>query len=292
MSECQIRKVAGQNYRFTGDNLDGYQIDSGVPNDCKGDPVTGLISAVPVSTNEYPRFDLSNSSGSFTCTFKGTTYQKPKQCLDMICGNASATSSSQSNTSTATPSPPNTSSLFPNDSGFACRTVDSNQMSFGYGYVYLDGRDSVELEIQPVTIAAGQETWDISGVKTTIEREPCYATNDRCSDSQWLVDFANAVVDTVNSSDSNYSAELDPSGNGQIIFYSPTGEVDNSISMEVSRQVINSPWNSAANGTNPWAYPSLGGDVMTDRTYYGNRTFNSGQSSVNATSTTICDGKG
>ena len=281
LRECEVRRTIGADYKFTGDELDGYTVSSGTPSDCNGDPSSGLISVIPANTNDYPRFDLNPSTGLISCIFKGSSYQQPILCLDLICGEGSS----------ADMLPPNSSVLFSKDSGLSCRAVDSNQIGFGYGHVYLDGRDEVELEIQPVTIKAGGEEWDISGVRTTIRREPCYATNDRCSDDQWLLDFANAVVDTVNNSESSYSAEIDTSGNGQIKFYSPSGEVEEAVTMEVSRQIIDAPWNSAANGTNPWAYPSLGGDVITDTKYYGNRVFGSDQSSENATQTTICDGK-
>ena len=210
MKECQIRKAAGQNYQFTGDSLDGYQIQSGAPNDCKGDPSTGLISADPSNANEYPRFDLNNSSGSFTCTFKGTTYQNPKQCLEIICA-------------TIKPSPPNTSTLFSDNSGLACRTVDSASVSIGSGYFYLDGKYDVNLEIQPVIFKAGGESWEVSGVQTKISLNP--------SDTQWLDDFADALIAKINNSDTLYSAEKDISTPGGVLIYTPSGALVDDISI-------------------------------------------------------------
>ena len=94
--------------------------------------------------------------------------------------------------------------------------------------------------------------------------------------NDWLNDFAEEAVSTVNNSNTGYSAEIDSSNPGSIIFYSPSGAVESNISIEVDRREVNAPQNFIGNNINPYAYPSLGGE---------------GQSSGNSTATTICDGK-
>ena len=123
----------------------------------------------------------------------------------------------------------------PEGLGLSCRTVDSNPLKFESGYVYLGGRDEVfDLEIQPTIISAGGESWNVSGVKSTITRWPRPGYND------WLNDFAEEAVNTVNNSNTEYSAEID-SNPGSIIFYSPSGEVESNISIEIDMREINAP---------------------------------------------------
>ena len=86
LNECKINSTAGQDYIFTSVELDGYQVDSGASNNCQGDPVTGLVALVPENEDDYPRFNLDNSSGVITCSFKGESIQAPQVCLGRICG--------------------------------------------------------------------------------------------------------------------------------------------------------------------------------------------------------------
>ena len=216
----------------------------------------------------------------------------------MICGDGGPSGSNASGGNNAN-LPPNESTLFGPDSGLSCREVQSTPTAFSQGYVYLDGRDEVDLTLQPVTLSVGDQSWEIKDVETTIKSVPGYLSNDRFADTQWLSDFAQKAVDTINESEGGFSAEIDTDNPGSIKIYSPTGVQQNQLEMIVDTTVDGKGVNQAAAGTNPWAYPGFGapdlgyymiGDQRnanwdTDKGSYVNDLNQDGNT------TTVCDGR-
>ena len=286
-TECALKEAEAKPEIFTSTALDGYTIQTSGSNSCDGS--NGVISALPDNTNELPTFNLAAATGSLNYVFKGNTGTNFTECLGMICGNGVSLANL----------PPNESTLFGPDSGLSCREVNSTPTTFSHGYVYLDGRDSVDLTLQPVTLSVGDQSWEIKGVETTIKRVPGYLSNDRFADTQWLSDFAQKAVDTINESEGGFSAEIDSDNPGSIKIYSSTGEQQNQLEMKVDQSVNGQGINQAAAGTNPWAYPGFG---SPDFGYYmtgdqDNENWNADKGSYindlnqKGKTTTVCDGR-
>jgi len=85
-TECEINKTdTGNAGTFTLSNLNSYQIQSDGSNGCSGASGTGLISAIPNNTNNFPTFLLASNSNELTYSFKGETGTNFQDCLGAIC---------------------------------------------------------------------------------------------------------------------------------------------------------------------------------------------------------------
>lgn len=269
--ECLSLNAANKKSNFRQANLNGYFVLSDGSNGCGGASGTSLITAQPANSDKLPVFYLNTSTSEISCSLNGANYASPEDCISQICNQPKFNQQL-----------PNTSLAFGADSGLSCRTVDSASVSIGSGYFYLDGKYDVNLEIQPVIFKAGGESWEVSGVQTKISLKP--------SDTQWLDDFADALIANINNSDTAFSAEKDISTPGGVLIYTPSGALVDDISMDVSKGVIDAEYNNAGNGTNPWAYPQVGKAKGNSDMPYG-VNFVADKSSDNVSPTTICDGK-
>ncbi len=93
-TECAYKAADKEPEIFTSSPLDGYTIQTSGTNSCSGAQGTGVISAVPTNANELPTFNLAAATGSLTYAFRGQTGTDFTQCLGMICGNNSSSSTS------------------------------------------------------------------------------------------------------------------------------------------------------------------------------------------------------
>ena len=101
----------------------------------------------------------------------------------------------------------------------------------------------------PVTVSAGKESWDIKSRSN-------YAHGDGKGgiNSNWLENFAKDLVSTINESEGEYSAEIDPEDPNSVKIYSPSGVVQNDIALKPD-------WganNQISASVRPYARPAMG----------------------------------
>ena len=84
-TECILKESEAKPAIFSSSALGGYTIQTSESNSCAGS--NGVISAVPVNTNELPSFYLNSVTGSLTYKFKGMEGTNLSGCLGLICGN-------------------------------------------------------------------------------------------------------------------------------------------------------------------------------------------------------------
>ena len=84
-TECISKESEAKPAIFSSSALGGYTIQTSESNSCAGS--NGVISAVPVNTNELPSFYLNSVTKSLTYKFKGMEGTNLSGCLGLICGN-------------------------------------------------------------------------------------------------------------------------------------------------------------------------------------------------------------
>ena len=85
--ECIAKKLGSTiTATFTQGNLYSYQIQSNGFNSCSGEQTSGLISAIPDDTTNFPTFILETTNNLLTYSFKGSSGSNFNDCLSAICG--------------------------------------------------------------------------------------------------------------------------------------------------------------------------------------------------------------
>ena len=209
----------------------GYGINSRNTNSCLGEIGSGLISAVPNISNDYPSYFYDFDSGDISCDYQNSKDTLFKECINL---------------------PPNTSEKFGPDSGLSCREVKKNLAKFNMGHVYLSGRSRLSVPVLGVDVIIGNKSWRVEGVRAPING-PAWQNDDR-----WLKAFAAKAEETINESKGKFSAEIDKNNPVSLQIYGPTGNVQKNIELKIDPKDPISPNNSVFSGTNPYAYPSLG----------------------------------
>ncbi len=211
--ECETNRDLGLDSIFTLLEPKGYGINSRNTNSCLGEIGSGLISAVPNISNDYPSYFYDFDSGDISCDYQNSKDTLFKECINL---------------------PPNTSEKFGPDSGLSCREVKSYDISMRAGRTYIT-MSSPNVVIRPVKISVGKESWDIRGVNATVlapwqsspsSWPPVYRNT-------WLEKFAEESVNVINNSEGKFSAEIDKNEPTSIKIYSPKGTLQNDISLQV-----------------------------------------------------------
>ena len=87
--ECMVNRIdSGILGTFSQGSLDSYQIQSNGSNGCGGDEASGLITAMPDDTTNFPTFILDSSNNRLTYSFKGVSGVNFNACLSAICGSS------------------------------------------------------------------------------------------------------------------------------------------------------------------------------------------------------------
>ena len=254
--ECETNRDLGLDSIFTLLEPKGYGINSRNKNSCLGEIGSGLISAVPNISNDYPSYFYDFDSGDISCDYQNSKDTLFKECINL---------------------PPNTSKKFGPDSGLSCREVKTNLAKFNMGHVYLSGRSRLSVPVLGVDIIIGNKSWRVEGVRAPING-PAWQNDDR-----WLKAFAAKAEETINESEGKFSAEIDKNNPGSVQIYGPTGIVQKNIELKIDPKDPISPNNSVFSGTNPYAYPSLG-------TNSGYLKYTS-ENPKEIETTTVCDGR-
>ena len=254
--ECETNRDLGLDSIFTLLEPKGYGINSRNTNSCLGEIGSGLISAVPNISNDYPSYFYDFHSGDISCDYQNSKDTFFKECINL---------------------PPNTSEKFGPDSGLSCREVKKNLAKFNMGHVYLSGRSRRSVPVLGVDIIIGNKSWRVEGVRAPING-PAWQNDDR-----WLKAFAAKAEETINESKGKFSAEIDKNNPGSLQIYGPTGNVQKNIELKIDPKDPISPNNSVFSGTNPYAYPSLG-------TNSGYLKYTS-ENPKEIETTTVCDGR-
>ena len=254
--ECETNRDLGLDSIFTLLEPKGYGINSRNTNSCLGEIGSGLISAVPNISNDYPSYFYDFDSGEISCDYQNSKDTLFKECINL---------------------PPNTSEKFGPDSGLSCREVKKNLAKFNMGHVYLSGRSRLAVPVLGVDIIIGNKSWRVEGVRAPING-PVWQNDDR-----WLKAFAAKAEETINESKGKFSAEINKNNPGSLQIYGPTGNVQKNIELKIDPKDPISPNNSVFSGTNPYAYPSLG-------TNSGYLKYTS-ENPKEIETTTVCDGR-
>ena len=233
--ECETNRDLGLDSIFTLLEPKGYGINSRNTNSCLGEIGSGLISAVPNISNDYPSYFYDFDSGDISCDYQNSKDTLFKECINL---------------------PPNTSEKFGPDSGLSCREVKAYSLNFKSNQVYTSGRSVVDnYPIWPSRISVGSKSWDIRTSSVLMAdwwgNNTKWHSSDRPSISRttWLEDFAKKAESVINESEGEFSAEIDPNNPGSIKIYSPKGTPQKDISMKLLDFYYGS--------TNPYAKPGL-----------------------------------
>ena len=85
-TECEVNKInTGSSGTYSSSNLNSYQIQSDGSNGCNGAQSTGLISAIPTNTSQYPTFILATNNNELSYSFRGQTGTDFTHCLGLVC---------------------------------------------------------------------------------------------------------------------------------------------------------------------------------------------------------------
>tara|TARA_B100000963_G_scaffold319296_1_gene301063 strand:+ start:2529 stop:3464 length:936 start_codon:yes stop_codon:yes gene_type:complete len=258
--ECESNRDLGLDSIFTLLEPKGYGIKSRNTNSCLGEIGSGLISAVPNISNDYPSYFYDFNSGEITCDYQNLKDPLFKECINL---------------------PPNNSEKFGPNSGLSCREVNKNVAKFSRGHVYLSGMARRSVAVLGVDIIIGNKKWRVDGVRSPIRWN--YQNDDR-----WLKAFAKKAESVINESEGNFSAEIDKNNPGSLKIYGPTGKSQNNIELKIDPTDPNSPANSVFSGTNPYAYPAL--NSMADNFHYRYPKYTS-ENPKEIETTTVCDGR-
>ena len=259
--ECETNRDLGLDSIFTLLEPKGYGINSRNTNSCLGEIRSGLISAVPNISNNYPSYFYDFDSGDISCDYQNSKDTLFKECINL---------------------PPNTSEKFGPDSGLSCREVKINPAKFKMGHVYLSGRSRRSVPVLAVDIILGNKSWRVEGVRAPIDG-PAWQNDDR-----WLKAFAAKAEETINDSKGKFSAEIDKKNPGSLNIYGPTGNMQKNIELKIDTTDPISPGNNVFSGTNPYAYPAIGS--MSNDWHYRYPKYTS-ENPKEIETTTVCDGR-
>ena len=262
--ECEANRDLGLDSIFTLLEPRGYGINSRDTNSCLGEIASGLISAIPNKSNEYPSYYYDFKSGDISCDYKNSKDKLFKECINL---------------------PPNKSIAFGPDSGLSCREVKVGSTHFGYSQIFTAGYFSgSQLKFLKTTFKIGEKKIIVDGLGVQ-----SFRTKQR---GRWVISrdgIKNWVAFTtkkINEQKGGYSAEIDPEDPFGIKFYLPNGKEADNIEMLV-HQRPRGEWDT-------YVSPVLG-DLNNDPKTRGWENYDPSRGifvlNPQKDTTTVCDGR-